>query len=101
MDIRKKYTEETGRLYYKESALEFEWDDDYVEWLEQNLVKLFAIPDVSSSLPPDVAEKILKARDAFVEKDYNEVWHWLYSIASPNYDKTEPWKDLERIAGRL
>ena len=47
MDIRKKYTEETGRLCSKESALEFEWDDDYVEWLEQNLVKLFAIPDVS------------------------------------------------------
>lgn len=56
---------------------------------------------VSSSLPPDVAEKILKARDAFVEKDYDEVWHWLYSIASPNYDKTEPWEDLERMAGRL
>ena len=56
---------------------------------------------VSSSLPPDVAEKILKARDAFVERDYDEVWHWLYSIASPNYDKTEPWEDLERMAGRL
>jgi hypothetical protein len=59
------------------------------------------IADVSSSLPPDVAEKILKARDAFVERDYDEVWHWLYSIASPNYDKTEPWEDLERMAGRL
>ena len=56
---------------------------------------------VSSSLPPDVAEKILKARDAFVERDYDEVWYWLYSIASPNYDKTEPWEDLERMAGRL
>ena len=55
---------------------------------------------VSSSLPPDVAEKILKARDAFVEQDYDEVWHWLYSIASPNYDKTEPWEDLERMARR-
>lgn len=52
-------------------------------------------------LPSDVAEKILKARDAFVEKDYNEVWHWLYSIASPNYDKPNPWDDLERMAGRL
>jgi dihydroneopterin aldolase len=46
----------------------------------------------------DVAEKILRARDAFVMKDYNEVWHWLYSIASPNHDKPEPWEDLERIA---
>lgn len=40
IDIRKKYTKETGRLYYKESPLEFEWDDDYIDWLEQNLVKL-------------------------------------------------------------
>jgi hypothetical protein len=50
MDIRKKYTEETGKLYYKEATLEFEWDDDYVEWLEQNLVKLFAIPAVIKSV---------------------------------------------------
>jgi hypothetical protein len=64
-------------------------------------VKKLVIPDVIVSLPPDVAEKILKARDSFVEKDYDEVWHWLYSIASPNFDKTEPWKDLERVAGRL
>ena len=46
MDIRKKYTEETGKLYYKEATLEFEWDDDYVEWLEQRLVKLLTIPPV-------------------------------------------------------
>jgi hypothetical protein len=56
--------------------------------------------DSTHMLPPDVSEKILKARDAFVEKDYEEVWHWLYSIASPNYDKTDPWEDLERMAGR-
>jgi len=49
----------------------------------------------------DIAEKILKARDSFVEKDYDEVWHWLYSIASPNYDKIEPWEELEKIAGRI
>ena len=61
----------------------------------------FNIGALSNSLPPDVAEKILRARDAFVERDYDEVWHWLYSIASPNYDKTEPWEDLERMAGRL
>ena len=52
-------------------------------------------------LSPDIAEKILKARDAFIADDYDEVWHWLYSIASPNHDKTEPWEDLERIAGRI
>lgn len=53
MDIRKKYTEETGKLYYKEATLEFEWDGDYVEWLEQNLVKLFAIPAVIKSVCDD------------------------------------------------
>ena len=53
MDIRKKYTEETGRLYYKESALEFEWDDDYVEWLEQRLVKLSTMPAVIKSVCDD------------------------------------------------
>jgi hypothetical protein len=55
---------------------------------------------LGGSLPPDVAEKILKARDAFIGKDYDGVWYFLYSIASPNFDKTEPWEDLERMAGR-
>lgn len=51
-------------------------------------------------IPKDVAEKILKVRDAFIERDPSEAWHWLYNIASPNYDKKEPWEELEMIAGR-
>lgn len=69
--------------------------------MNEELSQPSCLGTVSSSLPPDVAEKILKVRDAFVKRDYDEVWHWLYSIASPNYDKTEPWEDLERMAGRL
>jgi hypothetical protein len=80
----------------KEEAKEFiaycleQYGVDLVKVIEEN----------STAIPPDVAEKILKARDSFVQKEYDEVWHWLYSIASPNYDKTEPWENLERMAGR-
>ena len=59
------------------------------------------ISGVSNSLPHDVAEKILKVRDAYIENDIEDVWHHLYSIASPNFDKKEPWQELEKIAGRL
>jgi len=47
------------------------------------------------------AEKILKVRDAIIEQDYNEAWHWLYSIASPGFDKLEPWEELENLASKL
>lgn len=53
------------------------------------------------ALSPEIAGKILKARDAFVEGDYDNVWHWIYSIASPNYDKTDPWEELEKIAQEI
>ena len=46
------------------------------------------------------AIKILKIRDAMIEKDYNEAWHWLYQIASPNFDKNceDVWTELEKLA---
>lgn len=46
MEAHEYYKKETGRLYYKEAALELELTDDYINWLEQNVVKLFAIPAV-------------------------------------------------------
>ena len=49
----------------------------------------------------DMAMGILKARDAFVRDDFDEVWHSLYKIASPNFDKIEPWDELEKIAGYI
>ncbi len=45
-----------------------------------------------------LARGILFARDEFVKKDYDEVWHQLYKAASPNFDKTEPWEELEALA---
>ena len=46
------------------------------------------------------AIKILKIKDAMIKKDYNEAWHWLYQIASPNFDKNyeDVWTDLEKLA---
>ena len=51
----------------------------------------------------ETAYKIIKMRDAFVEKDFDEVWHWLYQMASPNFDKSsdEVWVELEQLAAGL
>jgi hypothetical protein len=46
MEAYEYYKKETGKLYYKEAALELELTDDYINWLERNVVKLFAIPAV-------------------------------------------------------
>ena len=46
MEAHEYYKKETGKLYYKEAALELELTDDYINWLERNVVKLFAIPAV-------------------------------------------------------
>ena len=46
MEAHEYYKKETGKLYYKETALELELTDDYINWLERNVVKLFAIPAV-------------------------------------------------------
>lgn len=51
--------------------------------------------DGSCLVPKWIAERVLKARDAFLKKDYDEVYHQLYSIADPEFEKYEPWKDLE------
>ncbi len=62
MEAHEYYKKETGKLYYKEAALELELSDDYVNWLERNVVKLFAIPDISGSLTP-FGESIKLLRD--------------------------------------
>jgi hypothetical protein len=41
---------------------------------------------------------LLKVRDNFAKLDYTEAYHWLYAIASPQFDKYEPWEELEKIA---
>lgn len=44
-----------------------------------------------------MCKKILAARDAHIAGNLDEVYHQLYSIASPNFDKTEPWQDMENL----
>ncbi len=46
MEAHEYYEKETGKLYYKGASLELELTDDYINWLERNVVKLFAIPAV-------------------------------------------------------
>lgn len=43
MEAYEYYEKETGKLYYKESALELELTDDYINWLEANAVKLLSL----------------------------------------------------------
>jgi 8-oxo-dGTP diphosphatase len=43
----------------------------------------------------NVAKKILAARDALIHGNLDEAYHQLYAIASPHFDKREPWKKLE------
>jgi hypothetical protein len=50
------------------------------------------------SITPELAKKIIAVRDAMIQEDPYEAWHQLYSIACPEFDSTDPWKELEEIA---
>lgn len=50
------------------------------------------------TLTPDIAKKILAVRDELIKEDYQEAFHQLYSIASPGFDKYEPWAELEALS---
>lgn len=55
-----------------------------------------------STLPPDVASKLLAIRDALVgtpesEPDFYEAYHQLYSIACPAFGCRDPWAALEAV----
>lgn len=49
---------------------------------------------------PEVAKKLINMRDEYIKGDFEEVWHILYTIASPNFDKysDEVWEEMERMA---
>jgi hypothetical protein len=49
-------------------------------------------------ITPELAKKIIAVRDAMIQEDPYEAWHQLYSIACPEFDSTDPWKELEEIA---
>jgi len=52
-------------------------------------------------ISPEVADKIIRARDAIVEDDYTEAYHQLCLIADPTLCNLNHWKRLERIADNL
>lgn len=54
-------------------------------------------------VPKWVAERILKIRDALVNDDKDEAYHWLYQIASPEFDKLsdDVWRDFEERTGYI
>jgi len=47
MSIREEYQKETGKYYYTES-MDFEWSDDYVEWLEARAEQALSLGGVST-----------------------------------------------------
>lgn len=61
---------------------------------------------LTKEMSPRVAKLIIQIRDLFIEaKDtpldtMEEIWHFLYQIASPNYDKecSDVWSELELLA---
>jgi len=50
---------------------------------------------------PDTAKKLLECRDLLIESENDnseQVYHILYSIASPKFDKIKTWDEMERLA---
>ena len=47
MTAQEIYTKETGNKAPNNQIAYHEWHIEYVKWLEHNVVKLFALPDVS------------------------------------------------------
>ena len=43
------------------------------------------------------AKQILKARDALIKEDYEDAYHQLYGLASPEFDKFNPWQEIEAL----
>lgn len=95
------------------------WMDKYATWAIQDIIDAmvgFASQQTASKdkeIAPLLAEidrlkqqrhdwacHLLKVRDALAENDQNEAYHWLYQIASPNFDKDsdEVWKEIEVLA---
>jgi len=49
-------------------------------------------------LTKEQATLILKIRDQLALNDVDGAYHCLYQIVSPNFDKTDSWEEIERIA---
>lgn len=54
--------------------------------------------EAKEQIPPRVAFQVLAVKQALVEKNIEEAYHQLYQIASPDFNKYEPWAELEELA---
>lgn len=52
---------------------------------------------IGEEVSPRVAALILQVRDALALKDYDEAYHLLYQIVSPDFNKVDPWRELEAL----
>lgn len=68
---------------------------DIADWININFQR---ITNAQPNINKDFAQRLLLVRDALVNKDFDEAYHQLYGIASPNYDDYFPWAELEKIA---
>lgn len=67
------------------------------ELLEQEIERLKA---ENEKMSKGVAKKVLLAAAALINEDRDEAYHHLYLIADPTMKYiTDPWQDLESIAG--
>lgn len=78
-------------------------DDDSEISYSLNVIEWLEVVDDVQGLSKDIAEKILKVRDALAVNDSDEAYHWLYQIGSPNFDKDseDVWRELELISERI
>lgn len=75
-----------------------------IEAEERERQSSFAAPPcwtAPSDIPPDVAKKILAARDALIVNNTEEAFHQLYSIADPTFTDNHPWRVLEKQSNDL
>lgn len=88
-----------------DSQLDLKKWQEYLADKKENLILLHDMLDkIEKELPTWyvprwIAQRVIAARDANVEKDYNEVYHQLYTIADPEFSKfaDDTWKDLESL----
>jgi chromosome segregation ATPase len=53
---------------------------------------------LEAEMSPRVASLLIKVRDEIAKENISEAYHALYQIASPDFDKTESWGKVEKIA---
>ena len=49
-----------------------------------------------ATLPNDIKQKLLAARDALIQIDVDGAYHQLYSIADPYFVSFYPWKSIQQ-----